>query len=354
MTNYPDDPARKINIKYYENAITDPIDLGTYPLDENKSTNISFSQEWWNPVKEAMGFLKTVLDSMDVNIISAAASLATDLPKLFGMSLKPLNYYSKAWENPGNPFQIALSLSFRFGWKGVYNAYHEVITPTMELIKRTLPVLTSDSNLGYVVQGPGPTPLDIFLIVASEITELQKLLPGKSAADKDVLQRREDALKDAAKGGYNSILNLEGSSLINYTATKTEVTNIIKTSRNDFDKIKQEELNNLWLKYLGSSPETLKSYYFDRLNTIDKLLKKDDTTTEQMPRTWQLTLGNYIFRYLVCTSSEFVFFPEVDSNGYPIHSELNLSFQPYLIALANSLGTPYTGENATSSYGWHA
>jgi len=347
-------PIKKIRIRYFPTAEA-PILLGEYPLDEDSQNVISFSHEWWRPAQEMGEFVHDVFESMDVNYVTAGANLGGDLLKLFGASIKPLNYFSQAWKGPSSPFSINISLLFRFGQNGKYDSYSEVVKPTLGLITHSVPVFATPANSGTFVYGPGPKALDIISTVTSQLTGIQALLPGKGDSQKKL--RDFEAKSKAEAEAYSTY------------------TDILKDSegRGLTDK-EFIELN----KYVEEYPEIKRYYEALRLSKRDaktieavdaihrenkaelelerEILKSlSETPTYQVPRTWELTFGGYLFKYLVCTNSIFTFDPEVDESGFPIRSNVSLTFQPYLIALANSIGSPNTGEKIKDSnvtYGW--
>lgn len=364
--------AKQVKVIYYGNDsqpnLIDNKEM-IYPLDENSRNTISFSHEWYNPAKELAEWLKTISDTVGNNFISSIASFATDFTKLFGVSLRPLSYFSKAWKGPSSPFSIQLNLSFRFGQMGLYNGLEEVVKPTLGLIQRTLPVLDSTSTDSegtlnkYLVRGPGPTPLNVLLEVAGEITGFEEFFAGKGAFEKKA-KALEQAI-EATRTKYQEISDLLYKVLKRYTKT------VKGLSKNTIESLKlamTAALNNNKseyqesLKYFGGLMEGIS--YTEMQSRYERELKKftdeiekakNDKKGSQMPRTWELSFAGYTFKYLVCYYSEFSFHPEVDEYGFPIHSLLTLRFQPYIIALANNIGKsdkqPKVG--TTDVYGWH-
>jgi len=335
--------VKQVEVTYYNEASI-PSSLGTYPLDENKNNSISFSHEWWTPMQEIQDFLKNVLESLDINFITAAATLTTGVLKFLGIGTQLLDYYAKAWKGPAEPFSISLDLSFKFGWLGIYDAYTEVVAPTRLLANRTLPTfLGGGGSSGYIIRGPGPTPLDIVSEVAGEITGLQAIFP--TGADKTEALRKIDLRVQSLNNAYTYLINPKQAKLNEFTS--------------NFEAASKEITDEYTL--LFTAYRTSKNVYTIQQKRLAELQEQRDlinlqNTTQQMPRTWSLSMGGYIFNYLVCKDCSFSFHPEIDGNGYPIYSEMNLTFQPYIIALANNIGvknkTPFTKGN-TVPYGWH-
>jgi hypothetical protein len=270
-----------------------------------------------------MDFVKTVLDAMDVSFVTAAASFASDVSRLMGTQLRPLNYYAKAWKDPGEPFTIDISLSFRFGQDKKYDAKTETVDPVLNIIGLTYPTaLHGSSGGGAQVQGPGPTPSDIFLEMSGALGPIQDLLP-KPKEKKRSYAARFEWLESGSSKELNTLRNeaLKGSS--------------------------QKEVREAWNAYITGGINGVEKWEaqsnINLQDTLDKLREGEEDITG-LRNTWEVSLGGYIFKHLVCIASSFTFHPEVDSKGYPIHSELFLSFQPYLIALSNKI---------SKDYGWH-
>ena len=352
--------VKQIHLTYYDSNGVKELER-EYPLDEDKGTNISFSQEWWTPGQEIYDFLKNVFEAMDVSFVTAIASAAVDLPRLLGVSLKPLNYYAKAWKNPGEPFTITLDLTFRFGWNGDYNGNTEVVIPVMELIRRTVPILESEGGSRF--KGPGPSAADVLSTIVGEITGIQEFFSGQMQS-KDKL-----ASLDAQKKKLSDITNFaksadpafpHGGDI--YILRKTAIINIEQyVSREADPVVKNEAVKAINALNAGASQSNISSMYTKATASIsDEITKLTDQLKGahiQMPRTWEISYSGYVFKYLVCVGSNFSFHPEVDNFGYPIHATVSLTFQPYFIALANGIGTPSTGlktpDNKSVNYGWH-
>jgi len=345
-------PPKIIKMVYYREA-TVGVPIGEFPLDEDSKNVISFSHEWWQPVQKMAEFLHTVFESMDVNYITAAASVVTEVPKYMGMSYKPLEYYSQAWAGPGEPFTISLALLFRFGQLGLYNAFAEVIEPTFKIINRTIPIFASESNKGTKVFGPGPRPLEILSTIGTEITRFQSVLPGNGSPAKELLKlesknKQQQIAYKRFKDLVASHINEGGISLEEYEEMK-----ILKDQNSETKEYYQAYIT------LHSLEEAHARNQEEYVKEVERLFDANNTPTYQVPRTWELTFGGYVFKHLVCKTASFTFDPEIDEQGFPIRSTVTLSFQPYLIALANTIGKPRTGvvltkdgEDKKIEYGW--
>lgn len=341
--------AKKVKLTYFENAEI-PYEVGEFPLDEEGKNAITFSHEWWSPVEELSNFVKNVFQAMDLNYIMAISSLATDLSKYLGTSFKPLAYHAIAWKGPADPFSINLQLLFRFGQNGRYDAFSEVYRPTMDIVTRTVPVFAREENVeeqGTWVFGPGPRPLDILSTAGAEITSLQFLLPGKGELKKSISKNEKEAkAQEKLFNKYEQFVNENGDTRL--TVEQLSELESMATTKETQEYyayiIRQEGINSLHQRNQEKLQEDLEG--------LQNLLKAPNY---QAPRTWELIFGGYKFKYLVCRTCVFTFDPEVDQHGFPIRSTVQLGFQPYLLALANTIGAPYTGEkigNQQVDYGW--
>jgi hypothetical protein len=322
---------KQIGLVYYGDDGA-PDGVGTYPLDENRTNTISFSHEWWSPAKEAMDFLKTVFDAADVSFLTAAVSAITDISNLLGTALKPLNYYAKAWKDPGQPFTIDVNLSFRFGQNGSYDGNSETVVPAMNIIKRTLPISAGAKSF---VRGPGPTPADIFSSMLSDIEAIRALMPSKASELTN--------LKTADLEGQEVVTALQNIRSAKKGEARREATIALLQKWKKGSKYEKEILRYVEAYIFEGGMTGVLNWDKEQNDKLKAALQKDALGNAGLSRTWEISIGNYWFKHLVCIASGFTFHPEVDSSGYPIHSEVFLTFQPYLIALSNTV----------SDYGWH-
>ena len=132
----------------------------TCVIPVNEDFVISSSQEINRPIEELFKKVKDIIVA-SANVASSSfagvAKAGLDLQDLLGYRLGGKAYYASAWKGvKSNGLEI--KLDFKWGWRGMYDAYNECYIPAYTLMSGTVP----SNPTGLSLLAPMPAAIDVY------------------------------------------------------------------------------------------------------------------------------------------------------------------------------------------------